>query len=374
MKRFLIFKSLVILFILGTIFSCTKKSSDPSVIRSSKYKESLLEIYPKLRLFISTNFIPGMSVAVSIDNQLVWAEGFGYSNYELKVKSSPSHKYRIGQVSEFITALTAAKLFEEGKLSIDKPVAEWLPQMKPKPFDFTIRQLGAHAAGIRKERAEAGKGNLFSLETLVPSFIDDDLIFEPGTAFEHTELGIDLMGYLLEKSQKKPFTKVVKQTLLDTLKLSGTLPDIPYQIVDDQCTTYDYNYLSQPIHAFQVDFRGKEASSGYISTVTDLVKLGNLLMYPGFLKQETIDLLTTPFHLNGGKDGRYGFGLIVGKDKDGRVFYGDHGSVAGGCSAILIYPEEKMVIAMAANINGNMLELPVFDVAQSFMKQMHPSK
>ena len=374
MERRFIVKSLLILFILGTIFSCTKKPADPSVIRSSKYKESLLEIYPKLRTFYSTNFIPGMSVAVSIDNQLVWADGFGYSNYELKVKSSPRHKYRIGQVSELITALTAAKLYEEGKLSIDKPLSEWLPQMKQKPFDFTIRQLGAHAAGIRKEKAEAGRGNLFSLETIIPSFIDDDLIFEPGTAFEHTELGIDLMGYLIEKSQNKPFTKVVKQTFLDTLKLSGTIPEIPYRIIDDKCTTYDYDYLSQPVNAIQVDFRGKEASAGYLSTVTDLVKMGNLLLYPGFLKQETIDLLTMPFKLKGDKDGRYSFGLIVAKERDGRVFYGEHGGVTGGCAALLVYPEEKMVIAMAANINNGTLELPVFDVAQTFMKQIHPEK
>lgn len=374
MEQRLVFKSVLILFILGSIFSCTKKPSDPSVIRSSKYKQSLLEIYPKLRLFYSTNFIPGMSVAVSIDNQLVWADGFGYSNYELKVPVSPSHKFRIGQVSELITALTAAKLYEDGKLSIDKPVAEWLPEMKPKPFNFTIRQLGTHTAGIRKERAEAGKGNLFSLETIIPSFINDDLIFEPGTAVEHTELGFDLIGYLIEKTQNKPFNKVVKQTLVDTLKLSGTVPEMPYQIIDGKSSVYDFDFLSQPIHAFQVDFRGKEASAGYLSTVTDLVKMGNLLLYPGFLKQETIDLMTKPYKINGDIEGRYGFGLIVAKERSGRIFYGEHGGVTGGSAAMLIYPEEKIVIAMMANANSNALELPVFDVAESFMKQIHSEK
>jgi CubicO group peptidase (beta-lactamase class C family) len=372
MKRGIAIKSVAILFILGTIFSCSKKPADPSVVRSSKYKESLLDIYPKLNLYYSTNFIPGMSVAVSIDNQVVLADGFGYSNYELKVHSSPTHKYRIGQVSELITALTAAKLYEEGKLQVDRPVSELVPQMSQKPHDYTIRQLGAHSAGIRKERAEAGKGNLFSLESIIPSFIDDDLAYEPGTAVDHTELGFDLLGYLIEKTQNKPFTKVVKQTLLDTLKLKGTIPDIPYRIADGKCTTYDFDYISQPVNSIHVDFRGKEASAGYLSSVLDLVKMGNLLLYPGFLKQETIDLLTTPYKLNGDKDGRYGFGVIIGKERGGRIFYGEHGGVTGGCAAILIYPEEKMVIAIAANINSSVLELPVFDVAQAFMKQLHP--
>jgi CubicO group peptidase (beta-lactamase class C family) len=159
MKTQTLIRGLVILLIGGTLFSCQKKTTDPSIIRSGKYKQSVVEAYHKVGLFCTINYVPGLTVAVSINNQVVWADGFGFSSSELKTKASPTHKFRIGQVSELITTLTAAKLYEEGKLKIDRPVAEFLPELSKKPAKYTIYQLGVHASGIRAEKTAAGKGN-----------------------------------------------------------------------------------------------------------------------------------------------------------------------------------------------------------------------
>ncbi|MBV5314251.1 MAG: beta-lactamase family protein [Prolixibacteraceae bacterium] len=372
MKTQILSKSLIILLIFVSLLSCRKKPQDPSVVRSSKYRESLKDVYEKVGLFYHANMIPGMAVAVSIDNKLVWADGFGFSNYELKAKASPTHKFRIGQVSELITALTVAKLNEEEKLKIDKTVAELFPQLSKKPAVYTIRQLGAHAAGIRTENTPAGKGNTTSIETIIPEFINDDLLYEPGTNLMHTELGFDMIGYLIEKSTKEAFYRVVKKNVLDTLHLEGTVPDVPSRIIDNRSSNYDFNFVAQPIVASPIDLRGKEASAGYLSSVLDLVKMGNLLLYPGFLKQESIDLLTKPFKLKGGQDSQYSFGLISTKDIQGHTFYGIRGAVEGGSASLLIYPDDKMVIAVAANVQNSSWELPVFEIAESFMKQLHP--
>lgn len=374
MKKQVLFRAILVLTICGTLLSCEKKSSDPTVVRTAKYRKSLKEAYQKLGLFYQTNTIPGMTVAVSISNQLVWADGFGYSNYELKAKTSPSHKFRIGQISELITALTAAKLYEEGKLQIDRPVSEYLPEMNQKHLDYTIRQLGAHAAGIRQESVKAGKDSVNTLEQIVKSFIYDDLFFPPGTYYSHTELGIDLIAQIIEKSQGMNFTKAVKMTLTDTLNLTSTIPDVPFRIIENRSSHYDYDFIAQPMVAGQIDLRGKEASAGYLSSVIDLVKMGNAILYPGFLKQETINLLTTPFKLTNGQEISYSFGLIVSKDYKNRTFYGQRGGVSGGSATLLIYPEDKLVIAIASNIENNSQELPVFEIANIFLAQLHPEQ
>jgi CubicO group peptidase (beta-lactamase class C family) len=97
MKSQILSKYLMILIISGSFVACKQKTTDQSIVRSGKYKKSLKEAYQKLGLFYTANYIPGLTVAVSIDNHLVWADGFGYSNYELKVKASPSHSYYGGQ-------------------------------------------------------------------------------------------------------------------------------------------------------------------------------------------------------------------------------------------------------------------------------------
>lgn len=367
-------KILIILIICGSLLSCNQNPSDPSVVRSSKYKKSVIEGYKKLGLFCSVNQIPGMTIAVSIDNQIVWADGFGYSNQEFKVKASPSHKFRIGQVTEVITALTAAKLIDKGKLSLNKPVAEYLPDMCKKPFDFTIRQLGAHTAGLKVESEQAGLGTNTTMEKNILSFINDDLDYEPGTAFNHTELGFDLIGHIIEKTNQKIFSKVVKETICDTLKLANTVPDEFFRITENRSDNYDYDYVAQPIVAQQIDLRGKEASAGYLSSVLDLVKIGNTILYPGFLRKETTDLLTIPYRLKSGMEIKYSFGMIVSKDHQGRVYYGQKGSVLGGGSALLIFPEDKLVIAMAVNIQSDSWELPIFEIAKIFIDQLHPEQ
>ena len=374
MKTQTLFRSLIILLVFGSLFSCRQKPIDPSIVRSSKYKKSVTEAYQKIGLFCTINYVPGLTVAVSIDNQLVWADEFGYSSYELKTKTSPTHKFRIGQVSELITSLTTAKLYEEGKLKMDQPVSELLSGLSQKKTSYTIHQLGVHASGLREEKTAAGKGNSTNFETLIASFINDSLLYEPGKYTSHTELGFDLIGYIIQKTNNEPFTKVVKKTLLDTLKLMNTVPDNPYSIIENKSNTYDYDYISQPMVSGPIDLRNKEASAGYLSSVLDLVKMGNTLLYPGFLKQETIDLITKPYILKTGQTSAYGFGLIVNKDNEGKTFLGQKGVVSGGSSALLIYPEDKLVIAIACNTGNGSWELPVFEVASIFQDQLHPER
>ncbi len=98
-------------------------------------------------------------------------------------------------------------------------------------------------------------------------------MYEPGDFASHTELGFDLIGYAIEKANNDAFIKIVKKTLTDTLKLSNTIPDNPYLIIENKSNTYDYDYLAQPIVSGPIDLRGKEASAGYLSSVLDLVKL-----------------------------------------------------------------------------------------------------
>jgi serine beta-lactamase-like protein LACTB, mitochondrial len=374
MKTPIFSKTLLIIVLCGIFLSCKQKPEDPSVVHSSKYKKTILEEYHKLGLFCSTNMIPGLTIAVSIDNQLIWADGFGFSNQELKVKTSPSHKFRIGQITQIITSLTAAKLFEEGKLIIDKPVGEYLPELSNKKVDFTIRQLAANSGGLRVDSVPAGQGPGSSIKEKVLSFMNYDLLYEPGTNFLGTEQGFDMIGYVLEKTRNKSFNKVAKETILDTLKLTNTVPDIYFWITNERSSTYEYNFVAEPINANQIDLRGKEASAGYLSSVLDLVKIGNTILYPGFLKKQTIDLLITPFKLKNGQEIQSGFGLIVSKDRKDRLFYGQKGFVKGGCSALLIYPEDKLVIAIAANIKSESWELPVFDISENFLNQLHPEK
>jgi serine beta-lactamase-like protein LACTB len=147
--------------------------------------------------------IPGLVVAVSRNNQVVYSRGFGFSDVENSLKANQDTVMRIASISKPIALAVAAKLIELNKLDIDKPVNEYVKDLPPfkfnnKEFKITTRQLMCHTSGIRhyreemkKEKKENGQGdtsydefylnkNFKTTKDALSLFINDELVNEPG--------------------------------------------------------------------------------------------------------------------------------------------------------------------------------------------------
>lgn len=96
--------------------------------------------------------VPGVSVAIVRDGKLRWAKGYGYANTQTSAKVDVNTLFQAGSISKPVAALSVLKLAEEGKLDLDKDVAEYLESWKLPPHDFsekvTLRGLLTHTAGI----------------------------------------------------------------------------------------------------------------------------------------------------------------------------------------------------------------------------------
>ncbi|KAE9417472.1 hypothetical protein Angca_004383, partial [Angiostrongylus cantonensis] len=104
--------------------------------------------------------IPGLSVGVSVDGRTVWREGFGFANIESGSRCTADSIMRIASISKPITASITARLVQEGKLDLDKPIQTYLPEFPKKKFDgksvdITTRQLLSHTGGIRHYRKDS---------------------------------------------------------------------------------------------------------------------------------------------------------------------------------------------------------------------------
>lgn len=109
--------------------------------------------------FLKSKQIPGMSISASKNGELIWSEGFGYSNVKTKQKVSPSvTQFRIASISKSLCAAALAKLVDDGKLDFDSSIYKYIPDFPKKKYDFTVRQVGGHIAGVRHY-----KGNEFIL-------------------------------------------------------------------------------------------------------------------------------------------------------------------------------------------------------------------
>ena len=102
-----------------------------------------------VRADLAARGYPGIAIAVSVDGETVWSEGFGYADLEHRVPMWPSVKFRVGSISKSMTAAAVATLVDEGRLDLDVPVQRYVPSFPEKAHPITTRQLGGHLGGIR---------------------------------------------------------------------------------------------------------------------------------------------------------------------------------------------------------------------------------
>ncbi|KAK6750836.1 hypothetical protein RB195_002666 [Necator americanus] len=110
--------------------------------------------------------IPGLSVGVTVNGHVVWREGFGFANLESGSRCTEDTVMRIASISKPITAAIAARLIQDGKLDLEKPIQDYLPDFpekkyEGKPVTISLRQLLSHTAGIRHYKKETKVGHYY---------------------------------------------------------------------------------------------------------------------------------------------------------------------------------------------------------------------
>ena len=129
-----------IIFILIISIGCSKENIDSN----EKKVDSLIVDA------IDSNDLPGLSISIMKNGEMVYSKGFGYADIESKTKIIPSStKFRIGSFSKTLTASALMKLVEEKKLDLDESIHTYVPEFPKKNWDFSLRHMAGHLSGIR---------------------------------------------------------------------------------------------------------------------------------------------------------------------------------------------------------------------------------
>jgi serine beta-lactamase-like protein LACTB, mitochondrial len=295
---------------------------------------------------------PGVSIAVSRDGRLIWSQGIGCADLEQEVPLTPISRLRIGSVSKPLTATLLGLLVEEGRLDLDAPVQTYVPNFPKKAWPITTRQLAGHLAGIRHYKAGEfeSREHYATVREGLQIFENDPLLFEPGTKFSYSSYGWNLISAVLEGAAHESFLSMMEQRVFAPAGMAHTAADDPRAIVPDRGRFYTRTEdTGAVVNAGYVDNSIKWAGGGFLSTAEDLVAFGNALLEGRLLKPDTLRLLWTSQRTADGKETEYGMGWGVRRDAKGRRRVSHSGGAQGGTAYLLIYPEERFVIAMIVN-------------------------
>lgn len=308
--------------------------------------ESRVQAY--LEAEMKAQKIPGVSVAVIKDGQIVLAKGYGYANVEHQIPVKPETIFQSGSMGKQFTATAVMLLMEDGKLALDDKITKYFPDTPAAWSNMTIRHLLTHTSGMTDYPPDFDYRRDYTEDDLYTRAKQIPLAFQPGENWSYSNLGYVMLGILIHKVSGKFYGDFLQERVFKPLGMSTTRIISEADIIPNRASGYllvngelkNQNWVSPSLNT--------TADGALYMNVYDMAKWDAALYAEKVLKRSSLEQMWTPVKLNDGQTRPYGFGWATGAFKAHR--YVQHtGSWQGFKAMIVRYLDDKLTIVLFAN-------------------------
>lgn len=321
--------------------------------------------------------LPGLSVAVGVGGDIVWAEGFGWADMEKRVPVAPGMRFRIGHASKSLTSAAVGLLLEKGKLHLEDEIQTYVPEFPRKQWPVTLRQLMGNVAGVRHYESEEDSMPTAHCDRAVEGlkrFADHPMRFEPDTQYGYSTFGWVLVSAAVEAAAKEPLSTFMTAQVFKPLGMTATTFESSAEPMADRVTFYQRRFTGDGgegvVPATTVDYSCFAGAGAVLSTPSDLVRFGMAINGGTLLQPDTVNKLQTPQVLTSGKETEYGLGWMVEEvtlaGEPTRMVHHASRSLKGGTTSFMTFPARGMVVAVTANIANAITRDIALAIAQAF--------
>ena len=227
------------------------------------------------------------SVLVAWKGQ-VFKKGYGLSDREAKTTFTPQTISCIGSVTKQFTGAAILKLEMMGKLKVEDPISKYFPNVPADKQSITLHHLLTHSAGFPGSIGD--DYDSISTEEFVKLSMNQALLFNPGKAFEYSNVGYSLLGIILEKVTKEPYEVFLNKHLFKPAGLTQTGYVLPGFKSANVATGYrrDRNWgkINEKNWAVDGPYWHLRANGGILSNVEELYKWHQALLGEKILSKE----------------------------------------------------------------------------------------
>lgn len=272
-------------------------------------------------------------VLVGTEGNIAIVEGIGSANAEDGVAMEPVTRFETGSVSKWIAAIVVLRLVDEGRLDLDAPISQYLPDYRADTgARLTLRRLMSHSSGLPNQVAEARKdvasrGIELDQAEAVRRYASGDLAFAPGTAWDYSHSNWVLVKAVAEKAGGMPYAALVNTLLVRPLGLAdsgifkGDSSRVKGMAVGYETLAPAPKRKPNPMPDFMA------MAGGFYTSAPDLLRLMHAVLGTGYLKPASRTALTTVLmpdqHYALG--GRVRVAKIGGKDREAAWEDGSNG-------------------------------------------------
>lgn len=318
---------------------------------------------PAIDAFLAAQVRPphrvGFSVAIVQDGRLVLAKGYGQRSLAERGGVETNTIFAIGSVSKQFTCAAILLLAEDGRLSVNDPVAKFYPDLT-RARDITLLDLMNHVSGYPDyyplDFVDRRMLQPIAEDELLRQYAGGRLDFEPRSKYSYSNTGYILLGRIVEKASGENLGAFLARRIFQPLGMTQTFYEL--DAADPRLATgYQAFALSEPEKVAPEASGWLRGAGGIHSTPLDLMKWNLALMNGQVLKPAYFALMTSPRQLSSGRVSEYGCGLSV-KTQGGRLILSHNGAVSGFNAYSAMIPSTRSAVVMFSNLEGGMSSLP----------------
>ncbi len=292
--------------------------------------------------------------------KVILKKGYGFANYEWDIPNTPDVKFRIGSMTKQFTATLIMQLVEEGKIKLDGKLTDYLKDYRKETGNkVTIRELLNHTSGIPSYTSlphvwNDSLRNHYKEDYFIKHFCSGNLEFTPGSKFSYNNTGYYLLAVICEKVSGKPFNELLKEKILDPLKMYNSGAEAEEKPIKKMASGYikaGFELFSDP-YIYMPNALG---AGNMYSTVEDLAKWDKALYDNKILSEKSKKEMFTPNKFG------YGYGWFVYSRKysptDSAKIIWHTGGINGFNTIISREPKTKDLVLLFNNTGTTQLVL-----------------
>jgi CubicO group peptidase (beta-lactamase class C family) len=344
----------------------------------------------RLKALVDERRLAGVTTLVARRGKVVMFDAYGYQNLDAKTPLSKDTIFRIASMTKPITGVAMMMLWEQGKWSLDDPVAKHIPEFKdlkvaspggpvPQAHPMTMRELMSHTAGFDVSGPYSKMGipdTSKPLQAMIDALAKLPLPVQPGTDWRYGPV-VNIQGYLVEKLSGQPLDEFFRTRIFAPLKMTDTGFWVDPSKRERVTRVFTYGDDKKVITApGEGDPTRKpvflSGSGGLFSTTADYYRFSQMLLNGGeldgvrILQPKTIELMRTNVladgvmvDLYGPKEPGIGFGLdfaIVMDPAAAKSPRGRNTFYWGGAFGTWFWVDptnEVIVVGMIQNVGGS---------------------
>ena len=308
--------------------------------------------------------IPGLSLAIVKDDQIIYIKGLGVKDFERKLPVTPDTRFAIGSSSKAFTAMIAVMSADAGKLSLEDSPKKFLPYFTLRDPDaaakITIRDLLAHRSGLNRTDLAMITGML-TREELIKVAAQAKPTAKLGEKFQYQNIMYTAAGEAVAKAENSTWDKLIATRIFKPLGMTNSdTSAADMQKAPDFSMGYEYNSSTKETRRLPQRPIAAVAPAGAInSSARDMAQWVRFMLGDGTFKGRRLvsekgfaELTTKQMNIGGSID--YGLGWFLRQWQGHKVV--EHGGNIDGFNAqVAFMPDQKLGFVLLTNVTASPL-------------------